>query len=159
MKKCQLILLPLLTMLLSGCTPLSLSEVLKPSDNSLSETDVPSTESSSEIEGAQTWSVDDDFTWQTYEYALDSYNVPLYVPTENPYIDIISDADKETFYTNNYKRASSYEDAMFRTEKGLISGDIIDTPNTANYPLNHLPNRVYRTLANYRINEGVYEYT
>ncbi|OQC50077.1 MAG: hypothetical protein BWX57_00522 [Tenericutes bacterium ADurb.Bin024] len=188
MKKWRSVLLPLFAMLVSGCTPLTLSEVLNPvnnessiitsysdsltsevNDSSLaenstsevtsSESEIEGSESSSEIDPAQMWSVDDDFTWQSYAYDENGYDIPHYIPGENPYAHIVTDADKEEFYANNYQRATSYEDAMFRTEQGLIAGDIIDTPSSATYPLNHLPNRTYRSLANYRINEGEYEYT
>lgn len=155
MKRKRHILLSILTMLLSGCTPLSSSEVINNSSNNSSET---TSESSSEKETVYTYSVDDDFSWQEYKYDEESYDIPYYVPNVNPYATIVTNEQKEAFYDSNYKRATSYEDAMFRTEQGLISGDVTDTPSTASYDLNHLPNRTYRDLASYRINEGVYEY-
>lgn len=175
------LLLSLLAMLISGCAPLTLSEVINASKDTPSENESTVTsscgESSEERPASEsltsiisgdssettspptpTWSVDDDFTCE-YEYDANGYNIPVDIPSSNPYLHIVTEADKEVFYTTDYKRASSYEDAMYRTDQGLISGDIQDTPNSANYPLNHLPNRQYRSLANFRINEGTYEYT
>lgn len=100
----------------------------------------------------------DDIYPRSYCYNPAGYNIEEHVPTTNPYAGIDTDYEKELFYTHNYNRATSYEDAMYRTSKGLISGDIKDTRLETSYPLNHLPNRKYRLINEYRINEGVYEY-
>lgn len=100
----------------------------------------------------------DDVFHRSYCYNPASYDIEGVIPTTNPYLNINSDAEKEIFYTVDYNRATSYEDAMFRTEQGLISGDIKDTRHETSYPLNHLPNRKYRLINEYRVNEGVYEY-
>lgn len=101
--------------------------------------------------------IDDHFT-RSYYYDPASYNIIESVPSTNPYIEINSVEEQNEFYANNYNRATSYEDAMYRTSKFLISGDLKDTPQYFDYDLNHLPNRKYRLINEYRINEGVYEF-
>lgn len=101
--------------------------------------------------------LDDAFDYDYY-YNPQSYNIAEIHYETNPYVNIVSDLDKLDFYSNDYQRASSYIDAMYRTEMKLVSGDIRDTHDDANYPLNHLPNRDLRQLHSYRINEGVYEF-
>lgn len=87
-----------------------------------------------------------------------SYNIPEVVPTSDPYYSIDTASERTNFHTNNFNRATSYEDAMYRTNHYLISGDVKDTADDANYDLNHIPFRKYRELAKYRIDEGYYTY-
>ena len=95
----------------------------------------------------------------SFLYNPASYDVVETIPTTNPYAAIDTKAERTSFHNpSSFVRATSYEDAMYRTEHYLISGDIKDTPLDANFDINHLPNRQYRDLAKYRIDEGVYEY-
>lgn len=159
------------TLLLSSCKAKPSSEVI-PSSNepSTSEpsvtsdivTSVPSEEdsldSSTSLEDiGNEYFIDDDF-YRDFYYNPASYDIAEYIPLTNPYEHIVTNEERNAFYSNNYNRAASYEDAMFRTQKFLISGDIKDTPFDLDYDLNHLPNRWYRHVSNIRINEGIYEY-
>lgn len=119
--------------------------------------EVSSTESSesSEEDIEQTYFIDDEFY---REYAYHDYDLETYAPTSDPYTHIQTEYDRADFYNYNYHRATSYEDAVFRTRHGLISGDIKDTPENYSYDINHLPDRIYRNYATYRVNEGIYEY-
>lgn len=105
---------------------------------------------------------DDIFIDETYEgafyYQPVSYNIEEYVPLTDPYYSIDTKSEREAFHDTDFNRATSYEDAIFRTNHYLISGDVKDTPNDADYDINHLPNRKYRELAKYRIDEGQYTY-
>lgn len=103
------------------------------------------------------------FIDQTYAsahyYEPSSYDIEEVVPPSDPYYLIDTDYEREQFHQNDFSRATSYEDAMYRTQHYLISGDVKDTPVSANFNINHLPNRQYRDLAKYRIDEGQYTYT
>lgn len=93
------------------------------------------------------------------EMNLSSYDIEESVPTSDPYQTIDTKAERKAFHENDsYNRATSYEDAMYRTQHYLVSGDVKDTTESANFDLNHLPSREYRDLAKYRIDEGLYEY-
>ncbi len=101
--------------------------------------------------------IDEQYVSQ-HHYDEAGYDIEEFVPTSDPYYSIDTEAEREAFHESGYTRASSYEDAMYRTNRYLLSGDTSDTPSSANYAINHLPNRRLRDLANYRIDEGQYEY-
>ncbi len=159
----KFLVLSFLLVLLSGCRkptpstsiPSSSEEVSLNSSDSVTSNEEELSESTSEPVD-ETY-IDDYFDREFY-YDPKGYNIPLEIPESNPYINIDTPEERNIFYNSNYNRATSYEDAMFRTSAKLISGDIKDTPLDVSYPLNHLPNRSYRALNQYRINEGVYEY-
>ncbi len=116
------------------------------------------TPSSSERPGGNENGWVDEGFYSAYAYNDLSYDIALHIPFENPYAHITNNEARAAFYANGYTRATSYEDAMYRTMQGLVSGDIRDTPLNEDYPLNHLPNRAYKELSTYRTNEGTYEY-
>lgn len=101
--------------------------------------------------------IDETYT-SSHAYQANSYNIPEVVPTTDPYASIDTKSERDEFHQNNYLRATSYADAMYRTKHYLISGDVKDTLSQSSFPINHFPNRQYRDLAKYRIDEGVYEY-
>jgi len=91
-------------------------------------------------------------------YDPQSYDITEVIPSADPYSQIDTKNERTAFHNQNYTRATSYEDAMYRTNHFLISGDVKDTPEEAAYTINHFPNRRYKSLAAYRIDEGQYEY-
>ena len=64
-----------------------------------------------------------------YNIDLNQYGSDVKVYFYEPNLSIMTDpyinVDKETFY-NNYARSTSYEDAYYRTQHKLMSGDITD---------------------------------
>ena len=93
--------------------------------------------------------------------SVDISNSEISVPVSaehNPYATINTNAEREDFYMADFTRANSFLDAQYRTAAGLISGDIIDSPNVAEYPIRHEPDRTYEAFSAYKVRDGVYTY-
>ena len=91
-----------------------------------------------------------------YNIDLDKYgsdlNVYFYEPKFNEIKDPYTNVNKTQFYSN-YKSATTYEDAYYRTQHNLMSGDITDQyylPTEAKVVENNVAIRV--TTANYILN-------
>lgn len=144
----------LTTLLLSSCTMPSIIEISSSSDETNdSTTDTVSNGTSDEQTSSNEVTTDSNSTTGSPTTTEETITEPI-IPTTDPYQDINSFEDVKNFYTFPYKRATSYEDAQYRTKHHLISGDY----NASDYKVAINNENTNSTATVYRNNVTDYTY-